>query len=63
MDHLYGGYTCAYCGEPNEVHVDGGGAAQQTYVEDCTVCCRPNLLRLHIELESGEVYVSAERES
>lgn len=32
---------CPYCGEPSEVAVDPGGGAQQTYVEDCPVCCRP----------------------
>lgn len=32
---------CPYCGEPSEVAVDPGGGAQQAYVEDCPVCCRP----------------------
>jgi len=32
---------CPYCGEPSEVAVDPGGGAQQEYVEDCPVCCRP----------------------
>ena len=32
---------CPYCGEPSEVAVDPGGGAQQSYVEDCPVCCRP----------------------
>jgi hypothetical protein len=32
---------CPYCGEASEVALDPGGGAQQTYVEDCPVCCRP----------------------
>lgn len=32
---------CPYCGEPSAVAVDPGGGAQQRYVEDCPVCCRP----------------------
>jgi len=63
VDHLYGSYACAYCGEANEVHVDGGGSAHQQYVEDCTVCCRPNLLSLEIDLTDGVVFVGAVRES
>jgi len=32
---------CPYCGEPNEIGIDAGGGANQDYVEDCQVCCRP----------------------
>ena len=32
---------CPYCGELNELAVDPGGGASQSYVEDCHVCCRP----------------------
>lgn len=32
---------CPYCGELNEIAVDPGGGAVQSYVEDCHVCCRP----------------------
>lgn len=63
MNDLSGYFLCAFCGEPNDVPVDGGGAAHQELVEDCTVCCRPNVLRLDLDLETGEVVVLAERES
>jgi transposase-like protein len=33
--------TCPYCGEPAELDVDDGGAARQSYVQDCPVCCQP----------------------
>jgi len=52
-------YICAYCGEENEAMVDPTGGAQQQYVEDCTVCCRPNLLSLRISPE-GEITLTAE---
>ena len=33
--------VCPYCGEVNEVALDPGSGAQQEYIEDCQVCCRP----------------------
>ena len=33
--------TCPYCGEPVDVAIDEGGGSRQSYVEDCSVCCRP----------------------
>ncbi len=32
---------CPYCGEAVTIFVDPGGGEDQTYVEDCPVCCRP----------------------
>jgi Cysteine-rich CPXCG len=32
---------CPYCGEPAALDVDTGGAARQSYVQDCPVCCQP----------------------
>jgi len=32
---------CPYCGEENEIAVDPGSGASQSYIEDCQVCCRP----------------------
>jgi len=54
-------YPCAFCGEENEVFVDGSGARTQKFTEDCQVCCRPNLLTIRIERD-GWVSVEAERE-
>jgi hypothetical protein len=31
---------CPYCGEPLELLLDAS-AGEQTYIEDCHVCCRP----------------------
>lgn len=33
--------ACPHCGEPNTIGLDPGGGADQDYVEDCQVCCRP----------------------
>jgi len=32
---------CPYCGETIELVLDTGGGDEQTYIEDCEVCCRP----------------------
>ena len=32
---------CPYCGEEVTLSVEEVGVAQETYVEDCPVCCRP----------------------
>ena len=47
-------YGCAFCGEENEVLVDPSGGRRQTFTEDCTVCCRPNLIDLTVD-DDGEV--------
>jgi hypothetical protein len=36
---------CPYCGEPNEIPVDAS-IPDQSYIEDCSVCCRPISLRI-----------------
>jgi hypothetical protein len=33
--------VCPWCGEEGSVALDPGGGADQDYVEDCQVCCRP----------------------
>ena len=43
-----GTYCCAYCGEENEVFVEPEGGEEQTLTEDCSVCCRPNVLTIRI---------------
>jgi hypothetical protein len=55
-------FRCAVCGESNETFVDESAARDQEYVEDCQVCCRPNILRIHIDEESKEVTFEVEFE-
>ena len=54
-------YGCAFCGEDNDVFVDPSGGRHQTFTEDCTVCCRPNLITLTID-EDGEVEIAVSQE-
>jgi hypothetical protein len=49
---------CPYCGEAFETRVDPSQEFAN-YVEDCQVCCKP--IQLDVEVEEGEVAVSASR--
>lgn len=40
--------SCPYCGEAVELRVDPTGGAQQEYVEDCEICCRPWIVRVAV---------------
>ena len=39
---------CPYCGEPLALTVDVS-AGDQSYVEDCAVCCRPMVVAVRID--------------
>ena len=54
-------YSCAFCGEDNDVLVDPSGGSRQTFTEDCAVCCRPNLITLAFE-DDGSVRLDAVQE-
>ena len=52
---------CPHCGEPNDVALDPGSGADQEYVEDCQVCCRPWLIYVKYSRDGTaevEVYAS-----
>jgi len=57
------GFQCAACGEWNDIVVDSSGASRQVYVEDCQVCCRPNLLTIEYDRDAEEFLVTAALES
>jgi hypothetical protein len=57
------GFQCAGCGEWNDTSVDESAGARQSYVEDCQVCCRPNVLRAEYDAELEQYLISAELES
>ena len=40
------GFQCAGCGEWNETSVDESAGRIQSYIEDCQICCRPNVLQI-----------------
>lgn len=51
---------CPYCGEPVTVQADSVGVAEETYVEDCPVCCRP--WTVHVTRDGSAVDVTLGRE-
>ena len=53
-------YTCDSCGEEIVVPIDASAGEDQDYVEDCPVCCSPNVI--HVTIDDDEVRVWAERE-
>ena len=57
------GFQCAGCGEWNETVVDESAGSRQQYVEDCQVCCKPNLLAIRWNGEACEYEIFAEMES
>jgi len=58
---LEGEYQCPSCGERIVVPLDVAAGDLQEYVEDCPVCCSPNVLDVHLaEDGSAEVHARAE---
>ena len=45
--------SCPYCGESFEITVDMS-AGQQTYIEDCYVCCQPITIHINTD-DQGEL--------
>jgi len=54
-------YVCDSCGEEIVVPIDPSQGSTQEYVEDCPVCCVPNVITVEIE-DDGEVRVWSTRE-
>ena len=52
-------YICPHCGESIQVMVDPTGGDEQSYIEDCPVCCNPNVLNVRFD-RRGDAGVSAE---
>lgn len=57
------GFQCAGCGEYNETVVDESAGSKQQYVEDCQVCCKPNVLSVRWNASDDEYEIAAELES
>lgn len=54
-------YTCNSCGEDIVIPIDWSAGSRQDYVEDCPVCCNPNVI--HVEIEDvGRARVWSEGE-
>jgi cysteine-rich CPXCG protein len=57
------GFQCAACGEWVETSVDESAGSKQQYVEDCQVCCQPNVLTVRWNSSAQEFTITAELES
>ncbi len=55
-------YVCQSCGEVIVIPVDLSIGREQEYVEDCPVCCHPNVITLDIDAD-GHMSVRSELES
>jgi hypothetical protein len=55
-------YLCPHCGETVDSAPDPGGGANQEYIEDCPVCCRPNRITATWDeaLDDFSVFADAE---
>ena len=60
--HDEGRYTCPTCGESIVIPLDPSAGPDQSYGEDCPVCCNPNVI--HVEFdpawETPRVWAEAE---
>ena len=54
-------YLCDHCGEEIVVPIDVSAGEEQTYVEDCPVCCSPNVIHVVVEAD-GRTSVWSEAE-
>ena len=54
-------YTCDSCGEEIVIPIDLSAGEHQQYVEDCPVCCHPNVISIEVD-DNGEVRITSERE-
>ncbi|MEX0678263.1 MAG: CPXCG motif-containing cysteine-rich protein [Pirellulales bacterium] len=54
-------YICDSCGEEIVIPIDPSAGACQQYVEDCPVCCHPNVLWIELDA-SGDVHIRSEHE-
>ena len=54
-------YDCPYCGERVDAQLDLSGG-DQSYIEDCPVCCRPICFTLQIHDDEWMLDVRTENE-
>jgi hypothetical protein len=54
-------YICDSCGEEIVIPIDLSAGESQQYVEDCPVCCHPNVVSVEVDAE-GDIRAWAEAE-
>ena len=57
-----GTYTCPSCGERIVTPLDLSAGGVQEYVEDCPVCCNPNVVHVEVSAENEAPRVWADAE-
>ena len=57
-----GAYVCPTCGERIVIPLDPSAGTEQSYVEDCPVCCNPNVIHVEFFEEANPPRVWAEAE-
>jgi short subunit dehydrogenase-like uncharacterized protein len=57
-----GAYICPTCGERIVIPLDLSAGSDQRYVEDCPVCCNPNVIHVELFGEGEPPRIWAERE-
>jgi transcription elongation factor Elf1 len=46
-------FVCPYCGAENSVRLDATSGSKQSFVQDCTTCCKP--IQISVQFENGEL--------
>lgn len=59
--HDEAAYVCDNCGEEIVVPIDLSAGDYQTYIEDCPVCCTPQVIRVQLSPD-GETWLTNESE-
>jgi hypothetical protein len=55
-------FLCAFCGEENEIFIDLTGGERQELIQDCRVCCRPNLVKARYNYYTNEYELEVAQE-
>lgn len=53
-------YQCAACGEINDIFVDLIEGYNQSFVEECYACDKPNQITIVIDPDTGQVSVGSD---
>lgn len=53
MERQEEGIHCPYCGEYQTVLIDPSDLEEETYIEDCQVCCRPIYFHLSEDIDGS----------
>ena len=62
IEGMDAGFQCAGCGEWNDTQLDASAGLRQHYVEDCQVCCKPNVIEARWNQKLEEFELRAELE-